>query len=73
MSKGTTIVKNEYGEQEIAKIRNIGILAHIDAGSFVICFLEITYKNFYFNEFTILTMVFQAKPLPQKECYTILV
>ncbi|XP_050487710.1 ribosome-releasing factor 2, mitochondrial [Bombus huntii] len=32
VSKGTTIVKNEHGEQEITKIRNIGILAHIDAG-----------------------------------------
>ncbi|XP_076637284.1 mitochondrial ribosome recycling factor 2 [Colletes latitarsis] len=26
------IIKGEHGEQEIAKIRNIGILAHIDAG-----------------------------------------
>ena len=39
VSKGKTIVKNEHGEQEITKIRNIGILAHIDAGSFMLCFL----------------------------------
>ncbi|KOC59750.1 Ribosome-releasing factor 2, mitochondrial [Habropoda laboriosa] len=32
VSKGAAIVKKEHGEQEIAKIRNIGILAHIDAG-----------------------------------------
>lgn len=40
-SKGTTIIKKEYGEHEISKIRNIGILAHIDAGSFIITRLKI--------------------------------
>ena len=33
-SRGSTIVKTEHEELEIARIRNIGILAHIDAGSF---------------------------------------
>ncbi|CAK9814918.1 Ribosome-releasing factor 2, mitochondrial [Anthophora quadrimaculata] len=31
-STGVTVVKKEHEEYEIAKIRNIGILAHIDAG-----------------------------------------
>lgn len=50
-SKGNTIIKKEYGEHEISKIRNIGILAHIDAGSFMICLSLLTYTNFYFYEF----------------------
>lgn len=58
VSKGTTIIKKEHGEHEISKIRNIGILAHIDAGSFMIYLSLLTYTNFYFYEFTILIMIF---------------
>lgn len=57
-SKGSTIIKKEYGKHEISKIRNIGILAHIDAGSFMIYLsLYLTYTNFYFYEFIILILI----------------
>lgn len=56
-SKGSTIIKKEYGKHEISKIRNIGILAHIDAGSFMIYLSLLTYTNFYFYEFIILILI----------------
>lgn len=40
-------MKTGHEELEITRIRNIGILAHIDAGSFGnVSFVEVTYKNF---------------------------
>lgn len=41
------VVKKKYEVQETGKIRNIGILAHIDAGSRkFLSFLKITYRYF---------------------------
>lgn len=45
--KSAKVVKGNYEEQGIAKIRNIGILAHIDAGlSNFNVIVEITYYHF---------------------------
>lgn len=41
-SMRTINIKEENEEQDITKIRNIGILAHIDAGLFTLQFVSIT-------------------------------
>lgn len=58
-------IKFYYTESnDIKKLRNIGILAHIDAGNQLVVYIIILFVNIPY-------ILFQEKQLRQKECYFI--